>query len=234
LAAAAPETPPPSDEASLVPPPGPDQRRAAAMQFERANQVIATGHFDYAIQLLLSCCKLDPASLVYRQALRQTQKAKYRNNERGGRFAWLFTLMAKARLKSARRSGEHLKVIEHGEEVLNHNPWDRKTLVAMSEAAVGLGLINLAAWLLEQTLRKKQDTGLSRKLARLYERQKNFAQAIALWEGIRKALPGDAEADEKIKELSVRDTIGRGQYQEEIARRFEQGARLPNRNLPTG
>ena len=72
-----------------VPSPGPEQHRVAAGQFERANQVIAKGDFDYGIGLLLSCCKLDPTNLVYRQALRRTQKLKHKNNLRGHWLAWL-------------------------------------------------------------------------------------------------------------------------------------------------
>ena len=48
-----------------------------AGQFERANQVIATGNYDYGIQLLISCCKLEPANLIYRQKLRKTEKKKF-------------------------------------------------------------------------------------------------------------------------------------------------------------
>ncbi|HZT80339.1 MAG TPA: hypothetical protein VFA26_08960, partial [Gemmataceae bacterium] len=91
-----------SNDASILPPPSPEHRRAAAGQFERANQVIAKGDFDYGIQLLLSCCKLDPANLIYRQRLRLTEKRKYNNNLRGSRLAWLTTWTAKARLKAAK------------------------------------------------------------------------------------------------------------------------------------
>src|SRR6516165_5410368 len=72
-----------------------EQRRVAAGQFERANQVITTGNHDYGIQLLLTCCKLDPASLIYRQKLRQTEKAKFQNNLRGSSLAFLTTIPAK-------------------------------------------------------------------------------------------------------------------------------------------
>ena len=76
-------------KAPILPPLTPEHRRVAAGQFERANQVVATGNFDYGIRLLLSCCKLDPSNLIYRQALRRTEKAKYRNNLRGSLFASL-------------------------------------------------------------------------------------------------------------------------------------------------
>src|SRR5207253_9499946 len=48
-----------------------EQRRAAAGQFDRALQVMATGgDSEYGIHLLLNRCTLDPANLSYRKALR--------------------------------------------------------------------------------------------------------------------------------------------------------------------
>ena len=73
---------------NALPSPSGEHRRVAAGQFERANQVIATGNYDYGIQLLITCCKLDPANLIYRQALRKTEKKKFNNNLRGSRLAW--------------------------------------------------------------------------------------------------------------------------------------------------
>src|SRR5262245_28072097 len=117
-----------------VPPPSPEQRRIAADSSARAAQVAATGNFDYAIKLLSNCCKLDPANLPFRKALRQAQKAKHKNNLRGGRLAALTTAPLKARLKAAKASGHYLRVLELGEEVLAANPWDLGTQLAMGEA----------------------------------------------------------------------------------------------------
>ena len=93
-------------------------------QFERANQVIATENYDYGIELLMNCCKVDPGNLVYRQALRRTEKKKFNNNLRGSRLAFVTTSAAKTKLKAAKASRDYLKVLEHGEEVLARNPWD--------------------------------------------------------------------------------------------------------------
>src|SRR3954452_24435153 len=122
-------------DAARLSPPSPEHRRVAAGQFERANQVIATGNFDYGIGLLLSCCKLDPGNLIYRQALRRTEKAKYRNNMRGHWLALLTTWPGKARVKATLRSADYIKVLEIGERVLVGNPWDVRTQMAMAEAA---------------------------------------------------------------------------------------------------
>src|SRR5438874_143598 len=69
--------------ASSLPPLNPEHRRVAVSQFEHANQAVATGNYDYAVRLLLSCCELDPGNLIYRQTLRRTEKVKYKNNLRG-------------------------------------------------------------------------------------------------------------------------------------------------------
>src|SRR5262249_7514243 len=119
---------------TLLPPVSAEHRRIAAAQFERANQVIATGNFDYGIQLLLTCSKLDPTHLVYRQALRRTEKVKYKNNLRGSRLAFLSSSASKAKLKAAKTSRDYLKMLEHGEEILTLNPWDTGTQMGMAEA----------------------------------------------------------------------------------------------------
>ena len=114
-----------ADAPSSLPPPSPEHRRIAAEQFERARQVLTSGsNHDYAIQLLLACCKLDPANLIYRQALRRTQKLKFKNNLRGSWLAGLFNLLPKARMRSNLKSGNYLLVLELGERVLTRNPWD--------------------------------------------------------------------------------------------------------------
>ena len=76
-----------SDNATL-PAPTPERRRIAAGKFERANQVAITGNHDYAIKLLLECCLLDPANFLYRKTLRQEQKAKHQDNQRGSPLAF--------------------------------------------------------------------------------------------------------------------------------------------------
>src|SRR5437763_12071999 len=139
---------------SILPPPNPEHRRVAAGQFERANQVVATGNYDYGIRLLLSCCKLDPANLVYRQALRRTEKAKYRNHLRGSWFAWLTAWPVRAKMKAAMGGRDYLRVLEHGEQILMRNPWDVGAQMGMAEAADTLGLLDLAIWNLEQARQK--------------------------------------------------------------------------------
>src|SRR5262249_30192314 len=165
------------NDPSVLPAVSAEHRRIAAAQFERANQVIATGNFDYGIQLLLTCCKLDAANLVYRQALRRTEKVKYKNNLRGSRLAFLSSSAAKAKLKAAKPSRDSPNPLEQGEETLPSTPGDTGPKRSMAGAAEALGLLALAVWTLEQPRQKDPaDTTVNRALARMYEKRGNFVQ----------------------------------------------------------
>jgi tetratricopeptide (TPR) repeat protein len=206
-----------ADKPSTLPRLTPEQRRVAAGQFEHANQAISKGNFDYGIQLLLNCCKLDPANLIYRKALRQAQRAKHDNNQRGSRFALLTTSPMKVRLKTALRGGDYLKALEYAEQILVSNPWDGGAHMAMAEAFDGLGLLDPAVWTLEQVRQTNaKNPAVNRALARVYEKRGNFAQAIVLWELVRRADPTDVEAQRKAKDLAASDTIARGGYADAI------------------
>jgi tetratricopeptide (TPR) repeat protein len=196
----------------------PQNRRIAAEQFDRARQVITTGNLDYGMQLLLTCCKLDPANLIYRQELRRAQKSKHKNNLRGGFFSFLTTAPHRTKLKSAKRGRDHLKVLECGEQILMRNPWDLGAQMDMAEAADAVGLLDVAIYILDQAREKDgKNPTLNRSLARLFEKRGNFAQAIKLWELVRQAVPSDAEANHKAKDLAASETIQRGQYEAAVA-----------------
>jgi serine/threonine protein kinase len=195
-------------------------QRAALGQFERANQVIAVHNYDYAIHLLLSACKLDPANLVYRQFLRRLEKALFQNGLRSTRLAWWKTLPAKVLLESAWKAKNLVRVIEYGERILVRNPWDRRTQMIMSEAAEALGLTNLAMWILEQAWQKEtHTTALNRALARLYEKRGHLPQAIALWKLMLREDPEDGEAQWQLNNLGAKETLVRGQYEQMVANR---------------
>jgi tetratricopeptide (TPR) repeat protein len=192
-----------SSPTSGLTPPTAEQRRQAALHFDRASQLVATGAYLPGIRLLGECCQLDPANLLYRQALRRAEKTRFGNNLRGSRLAWLFAWRHRGRLRAARAAGRYLDVLLHGERILVHNPWDVPTQLEMASAADILGLLDLAIWILEQARHKDaQHAELNRRLARLYERRGNFTQALALWELVKKVAPEDEEASRKLSTAS--------------------------------
>lgn len=201
-----------------TPAPSPDQRRIAVENFERARQVLQSGNSDYAIQLLRTCCRLDPGNLHFRQTLRRAQKAKFGDDLKGSTFAFLSTPRYKASVKAAKAGRDYLKVLEAGEDVLTRNPWDLGTQMDMAEAFEALGLSDLAVFSLDQARQKyPKDPTLNRALARLFEKRGDFQKAIALWRLVQEADPRDLEAASKAKNLAASETIARGGYEDAVS-----------------
>jgi serine/threonine protein kinase len=192
-----------------------DQRQAAAGQFERAKEVIASGNLDYGIHLLLSCCKIDPGNLVYRRVLRRAVKASFKN-KKAGPLAFLASSKGWTRFKTAKATGDHLRVLETGEEILARNPFDLGVQLDMAESAEALGIADLAMWILRHAFDKDApDIRVTRALAKLYERTGRFKEAITCWDLVRKADPNDMEAARKPTDLAATETIARGEYEKE-------------------
>jgi tetratricopeptide (TPR) repeat protein len=187
--------------------------RTAARQYQRAEEARANGNTDYAIELLLNCIKFDPVSIVYRQALRDVSNAAARLRRLGGWFASLATMTTRARLNAAKLARQFRKVLEDGGEVLVRHPKDVKTQMAMAGAAEQLSLVHLAAWMLEELrLQHPRHLPAHRALANLYEKRRQYGEAIAVWEAVRKVAPHNGEAVKKIQDLAANQTIARGNY----------------------
>ncbi len=203
--------------ASLQPPTA-EQRRIANDNFDRARQVLAGGNHDYGINLLITCCKLDPGNLPFRQALRKAQKDKYGNNGKGSWLAFLTTRRNRTRAQIAKSSGDYRRCIEFGEQVLSKNPWDVGMQMDMATSFDALGLVDLAVFSLDQARQKNpKDATINRALARLFEKRGDWKKAMAMWQKVRDAAPGDVEASHKAKDLAASETIARGGYEQVVS-----------------
>ena len=49
----------------------PDNAEAAAQQYDRACKAVTQHSLDYALDLLFTCCRLDPLTPMYRKKLRE-------------------------------------------------------------------------------------------------------------------------------------------------------------------
>jgi hypothetical protein len=194
----------------------PEQRQAAAEQYERARGVIGSGDLDYAIHLLLDCCKNDPSNLIYRRVLRRAVRAKFMGKNKAGLIASLGTSIRKTRLKAAIMTRDHVHVLEQGEEILSRNPFDIAVQLDMAQSAEALGAVDLALWLLRHAYDKDSpQIRVVRALAKLYEKTGRLKEAITAWDMVRKADPLDQEALRKPNELAASETIARGDYNKE-------------------
>jgi tetratricopeptide (TPR) repeat protein len=188
---------------SPLPPMDPEQRRAASSLFERAADVMASGGFAHAVDLLQDCCRLDPANLLYRQTLRRAAKSRFRHNGRGHWLAWLYHWPLRLGLMRAVAANRPLEVMRLAERILAINPWDLPAQRSLARAAEGVGLVDVAIWSLEQARQTHPDhLRLHRELAELYERRGHYTQALALWQRVAQGAPRDREVAQRIADLN--------------------------------
>jgi hypothetical protein len=129
---------------------GRNRRAQIVGMFGRAKYLLVAGNLDYAIELLMDCCKGDPANFDFRQELRKVEKRKYNDNKKGRPFTFLWTWRTSILLARARAGKKHLQVVDLAEEIFRHNPWHARASIAQARAFEQLGLGRLAAWTLEQ------------------------------------------------------------------------------------
>jgi tetratricopeptide (TPR) repeat protein len=226
--------------------PNPEQRHNAAVQFDRANQLLAMGQADAALALLLPCCRADPANLIYRQRLRHAQRARLGHRRNTSRFAGLLTWLPRRRLRAAHQSGDSGKVLELAEEVCCLDPWNVETHVLIAEVFAAAGTNDAAIWCLEQAHEAAPDNlELTEQLARLYEQRGNFTFARQLRdqhagdlppegtvEGLRAQITGDPGNPQPYLDLAK---LYRGAGRLDLARPvLQQGLRATRQAFALG
>jgi len=196
----------------------PEQRQNVAKSFMRAKQVLASGNLDYAIELLIDCCKRDPASIPFRQELRRSEKLKYKDNKKGKPLAFLSTWRSSLTMETAFKRSKPLNALEAAEEILRHNPWHSRAHIVSAASFEKLGLNDLALWTLDQA-RQIDDKNpvINRLMAQMFEARGQFNQAMALWKLVAQKLPNDKEAAKKANDLAASATIAKGKYEQTSA-----------------
>jgi tetratricopeptide (TPR) repeat protein len=179
------------------------QRRVAFEQYEHARVALKAGNDDYALSLLLTCCRLAPADLTYRQALRQAQI-----HRRGGSWhPWPVRCYYRLRLELARRRHQPLQALADGEELLTCAPGDLHVQLAMAQAAIDANLPDVAIWMLEQAkIQSPTARAILRPLAILYEQQGDARHARRLWEALLEEDKANEEARRHLQQLLVQQS----------------------------
>jgi tetratricopeptide (TPR) repeat protein len=192
--------------------------------FQYGNDAAMKSNFDYAIQMYKEACKLAPDNLLYRQALRGIARRKFGNEpSKVGRLVGARLQPIRMSARSSQKKGKYAEALATCEDGFTHNPWDIETARIAADAAEGLGLKDLAAWLLEAVHAQGENDGdFLRHEARIHELNESWAKAIACWERVKKVLPNDQEAGRKANEMAAKATIkrsGLGEALDERARR---------------
>ncbi|MBV8232841.1 MAG: hypothetical protein JO329_22900, partial [Planctomycetaceae bacterium] len=118
--------------------------------FQYGNEAALKSNFDYAIEMYQRACKLAPENLLYRQALRGTERKKFQNDpSKVGRLVGARLQPIRLKMRGPKSKQNWSQVLEICEEAFVLHPWDVTTAREAADAAEHLGHDLLAQWLLE-------------------------------------------------------------------------------------
>ncbi|MBN2022725.1 MAG: tetratricopeptide repeat protein [Pirellulales bacterium] len=193
----------------------PGKRKQLQQLFAHASKQAAQDNFDYATELFTTCVLGDLNNRAYWQSFLGNLFKKYKDNRKGVKLASLRTSGERASLKKAQLQKHWDKVIQHGVEILKLNPWDSSALQAMSAAGEELGLDEVPLVFLRSAMAAApRDVELNRAAAKALRPRKQYDQAMACWQRVLEAKPGDIEAAHAMAELAVEKTITHGGYED--------------------
>lgn len=190
-----------------------DLRRLAAQCFAHANDAAFKGHYDFAIQLYLRCCRYAPDNLAFRQALRAAVQRKF-HGRRPGRWAALRGLWAKGRVHRSRLRRDYVQLIQACERALTYNPWDTAVLLEQAKACAQLGDLATAMWNLEYLLESEAShREACWQLAEWHEEQGAYEKAAGLWERLKQLDPSDQDVHRRWRRCQVSGVISQLGYE---------------------
>jgi len=185
--------------------------------FQYGNDAAMKGSFDYAIQMYQSACKLEPGTLIYRQALRGVERKKFGNDpSKVGRLVGAKNQPIRLRARAYKAKSNWAHVLEVCEEAFVNNPWDVGASRDAAEACEQLGHNLVAQWLVESVQAQSNDADFFRFSAHIHVLNEAWPKAIACWEKVKKLEPNDENATRMINQISANATIKRSGLGEAI------------------
>lgn len=185
-------------------------------QYEKGKVAFQRNNHDYAINILSAVLKMEPGFFDAREALRAAQFKKS-----GGQTGFFKKMiggaasqpaLAKAQL-SIRKNP--LEAIEAAEEILNGDPSSTGAHKLLAEAAIEAGLFKTAVLSLEIIYKANpKDRGIALQLGDAYSQAGQNDKAEKVYEELLRARPNDPEVLQLIKNVSARQTLDEGGYEE--------------------
>lgn len=166
-------------------------------------------NFGYAISLLQGILKQEPEFLTGRQLLRRTEVMKSKTAKER-----LFTIStAPIAIMKAQREmkKDPVRAVEMIEKVLEDEPYNKRANLALKEAAVAAGWLELGLFALETLLEENpRDEKLLRQLARLHKDLGEPEKEAEVYNRISEINPLDGDALRLGKDASARASMKSG------------------------
>jgi len=176
---------------------------------EKAAEATNRRNYDYAIELYLSACKMDPNNVIARRSLRAVEN---RMAQEKGSSLWGKTKTATMapQLNTLFMMKKWDSAMEKAEEILKIDPTNCGAMMTLAKSAKSAGYNACATAMFEDV--KTMNAGgnnkmlieAARELAHLYELDNRVQDALDVWGYVAKQIPGDREASQKWRDLSAK------------------------------
>lgn len=177
--------------------------------YKKAVDAVKMSNHGYAVELLLSVVKDNPAFLDGRKLLRSAEVQAQTGKK--GRF--MDTTAMKIRKPQATLKKDPLAAMYEVEEILKEDPMNVTANVCLFEAANAASMSATAAFALETALKgKPQDTRLAHKLAKYYLANDEPERAIKIYEHIIKTDNTDGDARSGLTNANARLSMQRQKW----------------------
>lgn len=211
--------PPAASETPWPQPITPAKRNRLQQCYEHGRANLASGNYDYAVEMFTNSLTGDPGNVVYAQSFLDTLYKKYNNNKKGSGLAGIKGTTLRRSLKKARERKDWDNVVKSALELLRLNPWDTQVLIAMAAVCEAAKSDECQLFFLKAALdTNPKDAEVNRLAAQALTRIGQFEQAIVCWHRVEQALPNDHQARKEIGELTVVRQLPRQQQQEWLAK----------------
>src|SRR5687767_2802302 len=186
-------------------------------QFEKGRVAFQRNNFDYAINILTGVLKMEPGFFDARQTLRAAQVKKTGGGQTGFFKKMIGGATSQPAITKAQLSlrKNPLEAIEAAEEILNGDPWSTGAHKLLADAAMEAGLMKTAILSLEILYKNNpKDRDMALQLADAYTQSGQNDKAEKVYNELLRIRPNDPEISRLAKNVSARQTLDEGGYEE--------------------
>ncbi|HTD66297.1 MAG TPA: tetratricopeptide repeat protein [Candidatus Limnocylindria bacterium] len=186
-------------------------------QYEKGKIAFQRNNCDYAISILSGVLKMEPGFFDAREALRAAQFKKSGGGQTGFFKKMIGGATSQPALTKAQLSvrSKPLEAIEAAEEILSNDPQSAGAHKLLADAALIAGFIKTAILSLEIVYKANpKDKEVAMELAEAYTLAEQNDKAEKVYADLLRARPNDPELLQLIKNVSARQTLHEGGYEE--------------------
>ena len=193
------------------------KRKVASDCFKRATEAMQKANWEYAVEMFVTCVKMVPDNLMYRQSLSGCLRKKYQDNKTGAKTSFLWLSGIRSRIKKGRSAKKWPDMDTAAMEGIAINPWDGQFNADAGQATRERGFLEIASYYYEQATGPNgspNNIEFLMTLSEVYEMRRNYAAAITALERAQTLDPLNGSIRTKIQGLGADMTINKGRYEE--------------------